>query len=42
MNYGYSNGHEIELDDKDKKDRYSAQLYDYVTKDINTKGKDIL
>lgn len=42
MNYGYSNGCQIELDESDEKNRYSAQLYNYVAQDIDTKGKDIL
>ena len=42
MNYGYSNGCRIELDKSDEKNRYSAQLYNFVAKDIDTRGKDIL
>ncbi|MFC2111213.1 class I SAM-dependent methyltransferase [Bacteroidota bacterium] len=43
MNYGYSkDNHKIKLDENDKKNRYSAQLYDYVATSIDIKGKDIL
>ena len=43
MNYGYSKGsQEIALHDKDKKNKYSAQLYDYVATNVDIKGKDIL
>jgi len=43
MNYGYSNDrHEIALTQKDKKNMYSAQLYDYVANNVDIKGKDIL
>jgi ubiquinone/menaquinone biosynthesis C-methylase UbiE len=43
MNYGYSNDrHEIALTQKDKKNKYSAQLYDYVANNVDIKGKDIL
>jgi ubiquinone/menaquinone biosynthesis C-methylase UbiE len=43
MNYGYSNnGHEIHLEEKDKKNKYSAQLYNLVASDIELKGKNIL
>ena len=43
MNYGYSNGHqEILLQENDRKNKYSAQLYDYVVNNVDIKGKDIL
>jgi len=43
MNYGYSEGkHEIQLHEIDKKNKYSAQLYDYVANNVCIKGKDIL
>ncbi len=43
MNYGYSKDNQkIKLDANDEKDRYSAQLYHYVTSEIDIKGKDIL
>ena len=43
MNYGFSkDNQEIELDEKDKKNKYSAQLYHYVANSIDIKGKDIL
>jgi len=43
MNYGYSRDNlELALDEKDKKNKYSAQLYHYVANNIEIKGKDIL
>lgn len=43
MNYGYSKDrHEIALTQQDKKNKYSAQLYDYVANNADIKGKDIL
>ncbi|MCC6725896.1 MAG: class I SAM-dependent methyltransferase [Saprospiraceae bacterium] len=43
MNYGFSrNNHQINLEAKDVKDRYSAQLYDYIARGADVKGKDIL
>ena len=43
MNYGYSNDrNEIKLTEKDRKNKYSAQLYDYVANNTDIKGKDIL
>jgi ubiquinone/menaquinone biosynthesis C-methylase UbiE len=43
MNYGYSNdNHEIELHENDQKNKYSAQLYDFVATNIDIKGKDVL
>ena len=43
MNYGYSKGsHEITLNENDKKNKYPAQLYDYVANNIDIKGKDVL
>ena len=36
MNYGYSkNNSRIKLDSKDEKNRYSAQLYNFVATGIN-------
>ena len=43
MNYGYSKGsHEIALNENDRKNKYPAQLYDYVANNIDIKGKDVL
>lgn len=43
MNYGFSRGsHQIKLAEKDLKDRYSAQLYDYIARGATIAGKDIL
>lgn len=43
MNYGYSkDNHKIKLDENDKKNRYSVQLYNFVATGIDIKGKDIL
>jgi ubiquinone/menaquinone biosynthesis C-methylase UbiE len=43
MNYGYSSDHhKIKLDKNDEKNRYSAQLYDFVANGAFIKGKDIL
>jgi len=43
MNYGYSKGsQEIMLKESDRKNKYSAQLYDYVANNVDIKGKDIL
>jgi len=43
MNYGYSKDrHEIALTQKDKRNKYSAQLYDYVANNVDIKGKDVL
>ncbi len=43
MNYGFSrNNHQIKLEDKELKDRYSAQLYDYIARGAEVKGKDLL
>jgi ubiquinone/menaquinone biosynthesis C-methylase UbiE len=43
MNYGYSKDrNEIALTQQDKKNKYSAQLYDYVANNVDIKGKDIL
>lgn len=43
MNYGYSTDHiKIKLDENDEKNRYSAQLYDFVAKGVDIEGKDIL
>lgn len=43
MNYGFSrNNHQIKLEEKDIKDRYSAQLYDYIANGTAIAGKDIL
>ncbi len=43
MNYGYSkDNHKIKLDENDEKNRYSAQLYNFVATAINIRGKDIL
>lgn len=43
MNYGFSRDkHEIDLEEQDKKNRYSAQLYNYVATGVDVKGKDIL
>ena len=43
MNYGYSKDkYHIKLDKNDEKNRYSAQLYDFVAQKINITGKDVL
>jgi ubiquinone/menaquinone biosynthesis C-methylase UbiE len=43
MNYGYSfNNQKIQLNEKDEKDRYSAQLYDHMVSKIPISGKSIL
>jgi ubiquinone/menaquinone biosynthesis C-methylase UbiE len=43
MNYGYSrDNYKIKLDEKDEKNRYSAQLYHFVASGADIKGKDIL
>ena len=43
MNYGYSSdGHKIELHDVDQKNKYPAQLYDYVANNVDIRGKDVL
>jgi len=43
MNYGFSKeGHEIKLEEKDKKNKYSAQLYHHVASRIDMSGKNIL
>ncbi|MEN8249623.1 MAG: class I SAM-dependent methyltransferase [Bacteroidota bacterium] len=43
MNYGYSKDHnKIKLEEKDEKDRYSIQLYDYVASGVDIANKDIL
>ncbi len=43
MNYGFSRkNHQIKLEDRDIKDRYSAQLYDYIARGAEIAGKDIL
>ena len=43
MNYGYSNNNrEILLQKNDLKNKYSAQLYDYVANNVDIKGTDIL
>ncbi|MCB0552935.1 MAG: class I SAM-dependent methyltransferase [Phaeodactylibacter sp.] len=43
VTYGYSkDGQKIKLDEKDKKNQYSAQLYNYVASGIDIQGKDIL
>ncbi len=43
MNYGYSDkNHKIKLDENDKKNRYSIQLYKLVATGADFKGKDIL
>ncbi len=43
MNYGYSkNNHSIELDEKDRLNRYSSQLYHFVAGSVDIQGKDIL
>ena len=43
MNYGYSkDNHKIKLDEVDEKNRYSAQLYNYVATGVDIRGKDIL
>ena len=43
MNFGYSkNQKKIELEEKDKKDQYSAQLYHLVGTGIDIEGKEIL
>lgn len=43
MNYGYSkDNHKIKLDENDEKNRYSAQLYNFVATAIDIEGKDVL
>ncbi|MDD2196724.1 MAG: methyltransferase domain-containing protein [Bacteroidales bacterium] len=45
MNYGYQclNGDpKLFLEEKDEKDRYCIQLYDYVVNKVDIKGKDVL
>lgn len=43
MNYGYSkNNHSIELEEKDRLNRYSSQLYQFVAGSVEIEGKDIL
>ncbi|MBK8567582.1 MAG: class I SAM-dependent methyltransferase [Saprospiraceae bacterium] len=43
MNYGFSrNKNQIRLGENDLKDRYSAQLYDYIARGATIAGKDIL
>lgn len=43
MNYGYAKkDHKIKLNEQDKKNRYSAQLYDFVATGVDIKGKDVL
>lgn len=43
MNYGYSkDNYKIKLDENDRKNMYSAQLYDFIARSIDIKGKDIL
>lgn len=43
MNYGFSrNDQQIRLEDKDAKDRYSAQLYDYIARGAEIEGRNIL
>src|ERR1035437_1648898 len=43
MNYGYSRENlDLMLEEKDRKNKYSAQLYHYVANHIDIKGKDIL
>ncbi|MBI5917707.1 MAG: class I SAM-dependent methyltransferase [Bacteroidetes bacterium] len=43
MNYGYSrDNHQIKLDEKDEKDRYSIQLYDFIARSVAIQGKEIL
>ena len=42
MNYGYSDGTEIELDKKDEFNRYSIQLYNLLASATEIKGKDII
>jgi hypothetical protein len=42
MNYGYSdNAEKIALNNKDEKNRYSIQLYHYMSGLINLKNKDV-
>ena len=43
MNFGYSNNDEkIELEEEDEKNRYSAQLYDFIATGVDIEGKNIL
>lgn len=43
MNYGFAkDDHKVDLKDEDEKNRYSAQLYNYVATGVDVKGKDIL
>ncbi len=43
MNYGYSNEkEELKLNEKDKKNRYSIQLYNLVAKGVDITEKDLL
>ena len=42
MNYGYSNGGDLELCEKDEINRYPIQLYDFVVSHVDVQGLDIL
>lgn len=43
MNFGYSNNDEkIELEEEDEKNRYSAQLYNFIATGVDIEGKNIL
>lgn len=46
MNYGYApinDGYKVQtLEEKDKNDRYSLQLYDYAVRNMDLVGKDVL
>lgn len=42
MNYGYSNGAEVDLNNAESANRYSVQLYHLLADAVDLKGKDIL
>jgi len=42
MNYGYSNCDELELSEKDERNRYSIQLYNFIINHIDINGLDVL
>jgi ubiquinone/menaquinone biosynthesis C-methylase UbiE len=42
MNYGFSNHHELELNEQDEFNRYPIQLYHYIASYLNLQGLDVL
>jgi ubiquinone/menaquinone biosynthesis C-methylase UbiE len=42
MNYGFSNHHELNLEDEDEFNRYPIQLYDYIASYMDIKDLDVL